>query len=241
MKNSYIIATFIAVAATLWVLSGVVLPPDSSASVTAPEVNDTEVAEKRTEVRVRASTAAPVVNNIVLTGRTVPARNVVLKAEIAGQVMEIVEEEGALVEDGQVIARLETRDREARVAEARQRLQQREIEFNAAKSLQSKGLGSNVRLAQVQADMEQARATLKQAELELENTSITAPFAGVLYGQEIEVGDYVREGDALFGIVDLDPVAVRGFVTEQQVLEISRGAKAAAELFNNERAEGTVT
>ncbi|MCB9989954.1 MAG: efflux RND transporter periplasmic adaptor subunit [Rhodospirillales bacterium] len=242
MKKSYLIALSIAVIAVLWVASGIIAPASETTDQPAVEAKAAGGEDKAlAEVRVRESTAESVTGDVKVTGRTGASRQVVIKAEIAGRVTEIVLEEGTPVTEGQVIAHLEKRDREARTAEARQRLSQREIEYNAAKSLENKGLNSKVRLAQAKADMEEARAILKQAEIDFENTEITAPFDGILYDQVIETGDYVTAGDPLFSIVDLDPIAVRGFVTEQQVINLVPGGKAMADFLGSGSLEGTIT
>lgn len=238
MKKSYLIAITVAVIAVLWVMSGVFAPSSEDASAAAPE----KMQEKKVvEVRVRNISAEPITNEVVVTGRTQASRQVELKAETEGQVVEIIAERGTAVTGDQVIARLEEGDRKARVAEAKERIAQRQIEFNAAKELETKGFNSKVRLAQAGADLEAARAELKKAELDLENTEIKAPFEGLIADQSIEIGDYVGVGDMLFNIVDLDPVELNGFVTEHQIQLITLGKKARARFINNQEIEGTVT
>ena len=63
-------------------------------------------------VRVREMVAAPVQREIVLNGRTAPARAVELRAEAAGRVVELAVERGSFVEAGEILARLDPRDRE---------------------------------------------------------------------------------------------------------------------------------
>ena len=190
---------------------------------------------------MRLSRAEEFANDVVVTGRSIASRSVVVKAETQGQVAALPRKEGERVAEGEILARLETRERGAVLTEARERVAQREIEFNASQKLESQGFNSRVRLAQTRADLEAARAALRDAEVELANVTIKAPFDGVIDAQSVELGDYLAVGDPLFTIVDLDPVEISGFVAEQQVGEISQGSQARAELLGGEEIFGEVS
>lgn len=234
MKKSYLSALLIMVLAVLWVASGAVAPRKGPAA--EPAVGDKP--EKPMQVRVRDSAATLMTAEIDVTGRTEATRRVDLKAETAGQVTAIVIEKGAAVKQGDVIARLDERDRRARLAEARERLKLRTIEHNAATKLKEKGFNSEVRFAQSRADLEAARAELRRAEIDLANTEIRAPFDGVIAEQMIETGNFVDTGTVTFTIVDLDPIELSGYVTEKQVEAITPQAAVKARLLNGMEVEG---
>ncbi len=236
MKSSVILAAAIAVIASVWIVSGFF---SSKADGYAPAESHKE--EALTDVRVRELTAESATADVTVTGQSKASRIVTLKAETDGQVAELLAEEGEPADEDQLIARLDTRDRAARVSEARELVKQRDIEFNAAKSLENKGYNSRIKLAQARADLEAAKAQLKNAEVELSNTEITAPFAGVLYEQHIEVGDFVSMGDPLFEIVDLDPIEFVGFIPEKKIMEIAQDAPASIVLLNGKKIEGSVS
>lgn len=239
MKKSYLIAFLITAGAALWVASGMMGGADEDA---APKPTAAQTAEHGPlAVQVQDSRAQTVAAKVTVTGRTEAHRRVDIKSELAGQVEAIVVEKGGVVAEGDVIARLEIRDRKARAAEARERVKQREIEFNAAKELQAKGFNSRVKLAQSSAELEAARAELKRTELDLANTEIKAPFDGVIADQMIEVGDYAEVGKTVFTIVDLDPIEMTGFVTEKQVASIAPGAIVDIRLLDGRQAQGTLS
>lgn len=190
------------------------------------------------EVRVRNLSAEIVHDSISITGKTLASRKLHIRAETDGQIVQILVEKGTLVQSGQPIAKLELRDRAARVQEAQQLLKQREIQYKAAKELALKGFNSRVRLAEAQAQLESAKATLKEMRVDLDKTTIKAPFDGILNEQFVEVGDYVSKGTEVFAFVDLDPIEVEGFLTEGQVAHIHLGDKARAQLLGGEQMEG---
>ncbi len=239
MKSSYITAFALIVLAVVWMLSGVFKGGESAAIKTPQEIEETS--EQIMRVRVQLSEAAPVVNDIVVTGRSQASRTVELRAETAGQVEEVFFEEGAKVNAGDLLARLEVNDREERVEEARALVQQREIEYNAASKLETKGFNSKIRLSEAKAALQSAQTLLRKAEIDLAKTRISAPFDGMLSVQAIELGDYVSIGSPLYQIVDLDPVEFTGYVSESNIAEVREGQSAAVILLNGPEVEGLIS
>lgn len=240
MKSSKLIAILITLASIGWIASGVLFSPHETAKAPAPAKKE-EAAQKIMEVRVRESKAVAYAGDVVVTGRSRASRTVQIKAETEGEISELLKEKGQTVTEGEVLAKLELRDRSARLAEAKQRLAQRQIEYNAAKELEQKGFNSKVRLAQAHADLEAARSELKNAEVSLDHTKIISPFEGIIHEQAIEAGDFVSVGNPLFTVVDLDPVELVTFVSERNVAEISLGQTATAKFLDGQILEGTVS
>lgn len=237
VNKSYLAAFLIAAAAAAWIASGVFSHAEKDEHVPAAE-EKTDTVPRVTVVDLLAETTT---GDIVMTGRTEAVRRVDLKAETEGRVVDLPAHEGDAVEEDAPLVRLDERDRRARVAEAAQRIKQRDIEFEAAQALEKKGLNSRVRLAQAQAEREAARAALKEAQMELDNTEITAPFAGIVSGRFVETGDYVTPGQNVMSLVDLGSVKAGGFVTEHQVGTLAAGQKASVKSTNGTKREGTVT
>jgi len=144
-------------------------------------------------VRTMHSQAQPIDNTIVLQARTEADRKVTLAAEMAGQIAEILVRDGDLVTEGQIIARIETRDREAALAEARALLAQSELEYSQAVRLNAQGFRATTDVRIQEAALESARAMVERAEINLAQLTITAPFSGVLNDVIVELGDLTGE------------------------------------------------
>lgn len=244
MKRSWIIAGLVAVAATGWLVSGQI---DLGLSVpTAPTaaqslVSGPQVPEIVPRVRVAVSVAEPVTNELILQARTVAKRRVDLRAETHGVVEEILVARGAAVEAGAPLVRLSVDEREARIAEARALLEQREIEFTAAEELNRRGYRANTQLAASRAALDAARAALRLAEVQVENLLVSAPFDGVIAERMVELGDYVDVGDPIARLLDFDPVRIVAQVSERHLGVITEGIPGRARLVDGQTLEGTVT
>jgi len=236
MNKSYIIALVIAVAAAGWVVSGQCGDRAAPLHAKTPTVQK----DPARAVRVRNFVAEELERDIVLRGRTEASREVRLRAETAGRIVTVPADEGTWVRQGSVVARIERAERTATLAEAKALLRQREIEYNAAKSLAAKGYRADTKLAEAAAQLDAARARVAQIETDIDRTVIRAPFDGRLETRTIELGDYLKEGDPVATIVDLDPVLVVGAVSEREVDDISVGQRATATLVNSRVLSGKI-
>ena len=239
MKSSKYIAVGISVVVLIWILSGIFF--SGSGENGKESVVDTASTTKVAEVRVRDIVAQSYANDIVVTGRTKASRSVEIKAKTRGQIQVLMKEKGTRVDEHEVLARIELSDREAKVIEAKQRFAQRQIEYDAAMSLENEGFNSKVTLTRSLADLETARALLTKAVIEHENTKIKVPFNGLIYDQMVEVGDYVSVGDTMFTIVDMDPIELVVFVSERNISSIRLGHDASAEFYNGDTIMGKVS
>ena len=223
MKRSHLIAAVIAVAATGWIASGQFGDDASPPVVAAASVKP---AEPLPQVRVRTIEAVARERELVLFGHSEAERNVELKAETSGRVVIRAVKKGGRVRKGDTIVRLAMDDRLARLAENQAFLEHYRIVFEADQKLSKKQFRSKIKLAETRASLEAAKAALQSIRLDIERTSIRAPFDGVLDDLSVEVGDYVAVGGVVARIVDLDPILIVGEVTERDATRIAAGGSA---------------
>jgi len=235
VKRSYLIAAGIVVLVTLWMLLG----PVEKEGAAMPEAAET--ASARTQVQAKVFEASEMLREMSIYGQSEPKRRVTVRAEVAGRVSEVNIPRGAAVQKGDLLLHLSEDDRPQRLEQARAALQQRELEYEGAKSLKNKGLQAERQLAEALALLRAARAELKRAELNLQHTRVVAPFGGVLQARHVEVGDYLSVGDPLAEVVELDPMLISGNVSESEVGELRLGMAARAELSNGTILEGTIS
>ena len=143
-------------------------------------------------------------------------------AKVAGEVREILVEEGDNVEQGQVLARLDG-DRlrlELDQSQANLRKLQRDYERNV--DLKEKGLISTGDFDKIRYDMEALEAAYNLARLELDYTQIEAPISGVISDRFIRVGNTVSTNDPVFRVTSLDPLVAYLHVPEREYRNISK-------------------
>ena len=81
-----------------------------------------------------------------------------------------------------------------------------------------------------QAGIEAAQASVASAQKEIEQLTITAPFAGLLESDTAELGALLQPGQLCATVLQLDPIKLVAFVPETEVERVKVGAPAAATL-----------
>ena len=152
----------------------------------------------------------------LLSGSLEPVREAEVRAEITGTVVQSLVDNGQPVQKGQLLARIDDtaiRDQwlsarsmvtaaENAAAVAR-REEERTQRLAEAGAVAERDLDA-ARQARITAtaQLEDARARLSQAQRQLENTQIRAPFAGLVSERAASAGDVVQPGSEMFTIVD---------------------------------------
>ncbi|MCP5090139.1 MAG: efflux RND transporter periplasmic adaptor subunit [Gammaproteobacteria bacterium] len=235
--KSWLISIGVILVISIWLMSGSI-GTDDSGEQTVTARSDT--AKTRTAVRVRTQSAEEVMRTIVVNGKTAPSRVVQLAAETDGRIEYIGAERGANVELGDIIIRLDKRDRSARLAQAEATVKQREVEYEGRLKLKSKSYVSEAQLQEAIAMLEAAKAELTRARLDLGYRTIRAPFAGALQSRDVEVGDFVSRGDSVASYVDNQTIIVSANLSEFDARYVNVGDIAEAALATGETVRGRI-
>lgn len=236
-RQSLLTALLLTLGLGAWLLSGA--NPDNPApakQAVGDKLRDTVI-----NVRVRTLRAENIVREVVLRGRTEPARSVWLRAEIEGRVVSIGAQRGTKVKAGELIVRIDVRDRPALLTRAKAVVKQRELQYEAAQKLSRKNFQSETELAETLAALETARAELIRMQIELSNASVRASFDGVLDERPLEIGDYVSPGDPVARVIEQNPMRVTGHVAQGDVDEIEIGNAGTVALVTGQKVQGEVT
>lgn len=203
-------------------------------------------------------TEAPPVNVTVMTVSAIPSlpdaftlpavvepnRIVTLSAEVAGRIEWIGPKEGASVQAGDLLIRLNTDLLQAEFERVQAQAKYDQTEFERKKGLVQGGAAPDRDLDEAAMKLAISKAQSVEVGARLERTRIVAPLAGVLNDLPVEVGEYVQGGTPVAAIVDTRTVKVVVEVPERDVPFFSKG-KAADVLVGpkgRERSvQGTIT
>lgn len=232
----WVVAAVLLALLAAWMLSGVIAPHPRIVERAAPAARELPP----TPVQVASLGAEPVQRTVTLSGRTAPARTVEIKAETSGRVTGLGVARGEPATPGMPLVKLDLRDRQARLEQARASVNEHQAAWSAQQELKPKGYVSDTQLAETRAKLEAARAELIRAELDLDYMTIRAPFAGTVQDRGVEIGDYVRAGDPVATFVDNTRLIVTGSVAEQDAGFVKVGDNATALLVTGQEARGRI-
>jgi membrane fusion protein (multidrug efflux system) len=171
-------------------------------------------------IRVITLTVIPgrLEDKIKLPGYIEPAENLLVKAEVPGQVVQILTKEGAHIKQGQLIAQLDDRDYTSRLAriEANHRLAK--LEYDRIYSLDKKKITAASRLDEIEARLTDVSAQRDEAELALNRTRILAPIEGRINEIIAKQGSFLSVGDPVAQILRVSDVKVTVGIPESDVV-----------------------
>ena len=162
--------------------------------------------------------------NIIATGTVIPSQDIMLGSRVSGEILSISDKfsPGSYVKKGEVLLTIDPSDYENDVRQAKSELSQAWADLKLEMGLQQAAKReyellddtlSNENKALVlrepqlettQAEVEAAESSLKQAELDLERTSIKAPFDAYILDQNVNLGSLVSPGQDLGRLVGVD-------------------------------------
>ena len=222
LNQGHYIAIFIALLVSAWMLQGILSKP-------APEATQAPVTitpGALFSVQVKSFTAQNIHPEIIINGHTSASQRTLLSAETAGKVMAIHKKEGQHVNAGEVIIELDPQDKYERLLQTQSIVKQRELELEGAKTLSAQGLQNQSKLVEAEAALAAAKADARAQQVQLSATRIKAPFSGILEGRKVELGAYVRSGDAIISLLNYDPFIITGEVPEKDLMNLQPGQSA---------------
>lgn len=235
INKSYLIAGLAVVIIALWFIVHAV--NDGAKPAPAPLGH---IEAPLPTVVTRTITAELHPNVYRLFGRTEANREVQLKAETAGLVIATPITEGTRVTRGATLCRQDIDARQARLDQANAQLRSAEFDLRSTQTLVDKGFRSATQLASLQAQVDGAKAGVKQAEIELDNVNIRAPFNGIFDMRMAETGDYLAPGQPCGLLIDMDPLVIVADLSETQVGNITIGQTSELSLATGETLTGKV-
>jgi RND family efflux transporter MFP subunit len=200
------------------------------------------------------------------SGYVTARRQATVSAKITGKITEVLIEEGMRVEDGAVLARLDDTEAKAQLAlaqaqiaaarsqlaEVRAQLEQAERDYIRQDELFRKKFVAEqtldaaraqrdtfrARLAALDEQVKVAREAVVVAQVQLDNTIVRAPFAGVVIAKAAQPGEMISPISAGGGftrtgigtIVDMDSLEIQVDVNEAFINRVQPGQRVEAAL-----------
>ena len=224
---------------------------------TAPELEPEAPEPIAPAVRVMTVQPAPAQLLVHSQGTVEPRTESALIPEVAGRVEWIspaMVSGGAFAAD-ELLLRIETADYEVDLAQARAVLAQAEAEEANARFEYSRRVGLAERDLVSRSDIEAAERRLKvaeaalgsaargaeRAERDLARTRITAPYAGIVRSETVDVGQFVARGSEVARLYATDAVEVRLPIGDEQLAFLDLPLAARRELAAEQAPQVTLS
>jgi len=196
---------------------------------------------------------APGANSFTTTGPLVVDQQANVIAERDGQVVQVLVDIADRIAQGEVLARLDSRELAASRAAAAERVDSLKAEVREWKAEQEVDTADLHRadvmladkildqedwehvkyklqetiaeVARFQADESAAEFQLRALDIQMEQSSITAPFAGVIGRRSVSIAQEVKKGDVLFWVTAERPLHILFTIPESELRIFHAGTR----------------
>ena len=151
-------------------------------------------------------------------------QNILLNAEFSGMIKNIYVEEGDVVNEGDIIARIDDAGLTERIDELKNRLSLAKTTYERRKRLWEKNIGSEIEYLQAETEYNSLKQNISQVRKELEKTALRAPFNGEIDDVLAEVGEMATPGaKPIVRLTSLEHLYIEASVPENYMGNIRKG------------------
>ena len=191
--------------------------------------------QKKTNVRIKQVNLESLSIQSTYVGYLLPNKRVLMRSEIDGVIEKIDFEEGDEITKGKRLVDISTKEHRLKLKIAITDSNLADINIKRDEKLAAKNLISNAQLDQTKTRAESASLNKELAEISLNKSLISSPLKGTIKTRHIKVGEFVRKGDKLVEILDIDKILVKVNIPEQEILSIQVGQNVEVALYIMEK------
>jgi len=147
--------------------------------------------------------------------------------EIDAAVVSLPFAEGGFIHRGELIAQLDDSQLAAEVERAEALHTQSHVSYERVKAVVDQKAGTPQDLDDANAALKVADANLALAKARLAKTRVVAPFDGMIGARKVSVGTFLRSGQAIAELANIDEIRVNFSAPERYLAQLTRGAEVA--------------
>ena len=198
--------------------------------------------KKKTNVRVHEVDLESLSIQSTYVGNLLPNQRLIMKSEIDGVIENIYFDEGEEIFQNKKLVDISTKELSLKLKIALADSKLAESNLNRDEELAKKNLIPNAKLDQTRTFAERASFNKELSKINLNKSLIKSPLKGTIKTRFVKVGEFVRKGDRLVEILDVDRILVKVNIPEQEILKIKIGQKVDIVLYilENKMIEGQV-
>lgn len=179
-------------------------------------------------------------NGSIKVSGNIEGDDVRISFRVAGQITELLVDEGFVVKTGDIVARLNTDELSKVQAEAKasliaaeHQLKLDELDWGRAENMFRAGAistqqrdAARTKYETSSANVDQLRASLELADTRLGFTELASPLNGYILVKSALAGEVVQDGAPVFSAVDLNNIWVTAYINERDLGRVKLNQKA---------------
>jgi len=176
-------------------------------------------------------------------GSLVAVNGVTVSTDLAGIVSEIAFESGSQVRAGDLLVHLDTKQEEAQLHQAEAQRDFALISLKRNKALLEKHAVAQADYDNAEASYRQAQSSVDQCSALIARKTIRAKFDGIAGIRQVNLGQYLKEGDPIVPLQAFDPIYANFSLPQQDLSQLRIGMKVELQVdaFGSQVFTGKIT
>jgi len=156
-------------------------------------------------------------------GTLAPVQGVTVSADLPGTIDRVAFESGNPVRAGDILVQLDTRQERAQLAAVEAQRDLARLNFDRMQDLLKENVISRAESDRATADIRQTEARVGEIRAAIDRKTIRAPFSGVAGIRQVNVGQYLSNGNPIVSLQALNPIYVNFGVPQQVGSQMREG------------------
>jgi membrane fusion protein (multidrug efflux system) len=176
-------------------------------------------------------------------GTITPVQGVTLSVEVPGTITELSFESGQPVQQGDVLAKLDSRSERAQLSAAEAASNLAKLSLDRSKQLLERKTISQAEFDAADAEYKQALANVQNIKSAIDKKEIVAPFDGRLGIRRINLGQYLNAGEAVVSLQSIDPIYVSFYLPQKELayLKVGLPVQTTSDAFPGQQIIGEIS
>jgi membrane fusion protein, multidrug efflux system len=176
-------------------------------------------------------------------GSVTAVNGVTISTDLAGIVHQIAFESGNKVRSGDLLVRLDTTQEEAQLHQAEAQRDFAAVTLKRDKDLVEKHAIAQSDYDNAEAAFRQSQASVDQFNALIARKTLRAPFDGVTGIRQVNLGQYLKEGDMVVTLQAFDPIYVNFSLPQQDLSKLAVGQPVAlrVDAYEDQSFQGKIT
>jgi membrane fusion protein (multidrug efflux system) len=193
-----------------------------------------------TTAQVQAQSWAPVLTAV---GSLTAVQGVTVASELDGKILALEFTAGQTVKAGDVLVRQDVRAESAQLRSAEAAVDLAKLNLGRSKELLAKATISRAQMDSDNVAYQQAVAAADNLRATIDKKTIRAPFAGRLGVRLVNLGQFLKAGDAIVSLQALNPIFADFYLPQQELARVAIGqaVRLSGDAFPDQGVEGVVT
>ena len=177
-----------------------------------------------TPVETVVVTPKTVADKFEAVGTIEAEKEITVVSEIDASVISIPFKEGQKIKEGKLIVQLDGSQLAAELNRAEALRDQSQSSYDRVKAVVDQAAGSVQDLDDAAAALKVANANLRLARTRYAKTQIVAPFSGIIGSRRISPGEFIRIGQAITDLAQIEKLRVNFSAPERYLSKLNKGA-----------------